>query len=211
MCSEYPPKRCLVATWLVPRETNAVSAHVLCTPFNHEPVYSVTLLSYARWMLPKAFVVVLICDIFWALIDSLVCWFYFTSLYVLPLTVSHLSVFWLEKKKLYFFFCPYRLGLFFLSHTVLPLLGFLRHICLQYCSEWSLRAMNLYPGFCLFSSVWGKPPSEHWACIQLMDTRHIAAAATVCCKRTNCLWLLFLKEEEKEEEGKTKQEWMLAL
>ena len=41
-------------------------------------------------------------DIFWALIDSLVCWFYFTSLYVLPLTISHLSMFWLERKKLYF-------------------------------------------------------------------------------------------------------------
>ena len=28
-------------TWLVPRET-AVSAHVLCAPYNHAPVYSVT-------------------------------------------------------------------------------------------------------------------------------------------------------------------------
>ena len=28
-------------TWLVPRETAAVSAHVLCTPRNQAPVYSV--------------------------------------------------------------------------------------------------------------------------------------------------------------------------
>ena len=28
---------------LVPGETAAVSAHVLCTPYNHAPVYSVTL------------------------------------------------------------------------------------------------------------------------------------------------------------------------
>ena len=33
---------CLVVTWLVPRETAAVSPHVLCTPYNHSPVYSVT-------------------------------------------------------------------------------------------------------------------------------------------------------------------------
>ena len=32
--------------WLVPREAAAVSAHVLCTPYNHAPVYSVT--SYSR-------------------------------------------------------------------------------------------------------------------------------------------------------------------
>ena len=43
---EYQPKWCtdsavLVVTWLVPRETAAVSAHVLCTPYNHAPVYSV--------------------------------------------------------------------------------------------------------------------------------------------------------------------------
>ena len=33
-----------VVAWLVPRETAAVSAQVLCTPctFNHAPVYSVT-------------------------------------------------------------------------------------------------------------------------------------------------------------------------
>ena len=36
-------QRCLVVTWLVSRETVAVSGHVLCTPYNHAPVYSVTL------------------------------------------------------------------------------------------------------------------------------------------------------------------------
>ena len=43
---EYPFKWlqcCLVVTWLVPCETAAISAHVLCTPYNHAPVYSVTL------------------------------------------------------------------------------------------------------------------------------------------------------------------------
>ena len=33
---------CLVVTWLVPRQTAAVSAHVLCTPYNHAPIYIVT-------------------------------------------------------------------------------------------------------------------------------------------------------------------------
>ena len=33
---------CLVVAWLVPRETAAVLAHVLCTPYSHAPVYSVT-------------------------------------------------------------------------------------------------------------------------------------------------------------------------
>ena len=33
----------MVVTLLVPHETAAVSAHVLCTPYNHAPVYSVTL------------------------------------------------------------------------------------------------------------------------------------------------------------------------
>ena len=32
----------LVVAWLVSRETAAISAQVLCTPFNHAPVYSVT-------------------------------------------------------------------------------------------------------------------------------------------------------------------------
>ena len=32
----------LVVAWLVPRETAAVSAHVLCIPYTHAPVYSVT-------------------------------------------------------------------------------------------------------------------------------------------------------------------------
>ena len=36
-------QRCLVVTWLVPRETDAVSAQVLSTPYNHAPVYSVSL------------------------------------------------------------------------------------------------------------------------------------------------------------------------
>ena len=45
---EYPLKwyaysTVLVITWLVPHETAAVLAHVLCTPYNHAPVYSVTL------------------------------------------------------------------------------------------------------------------------------------------------------------------------
>ena len=35
-------QRCLVVTWRVSRETAAVSAQVLCTPYNHSPVYSVT-------------------------------------------------------------------------------------------------------------------------------------------------------------------------
>ena len=35
-------QRYLVVTWLVPRQTAAVSAQVLCTPYNHSPVYSVT-------------------------------------------------------------------------------------------------------------------------------------------------------------------------
>ena len=30
----FPP----VVTWLVPRESAALSAHVLCTPYNHAPV-----------------------------------------------------------------------------------------------------------------------------------------------------------------------------
>ena len=30
-----------VAAWLVPRETAAVSGHVLCTPYNEAPVYGV--------------------------------------------------------------------------------------------------------------------------------------------------------------------------
>ena len=34
-------QRCLVVTWLIPHETAAVSAHVLCTPCNHAPVYNV--------------------------------------------------------------------------------------------------------------------------------------------------------------------------
>ena len=43
---EFPPKswhHCLVVTWLVPRETAAVLAQVLCTSNSHAPVYSVTL------------------------------------------------------------------------------------------------------------------------------------------------------------------------
>ena len=32
----------LVGTRLVPRQTAAVSAHVLCTSYNHAPAYSVT-------------------------------------------------------------------------------------------------------------------------------------------------------------------------
>ena len=36
-------QRCLADTWLVPWETAAVSAQVLCTPYNHAPAYSVTL------------------------------------------------------------------------------------------------------------------------------------------------------------------------
>ena len=35
-------QRYVVVIWLVPRATAAVSAHVLCTPYNHAPVYSVT-------------------------------------------------------------------------------------------------------------------------------------------------------------------------
>ena len=36
-------QRCLAVTWLVPSETAAISAHVLCTPYNHASIYSVTL------------------------------------------------------------------------------------------------------------------------------------------------------------------------
>ena len=36
----------LIATWLVPRETSAISAQGLCTPYNHTPVYSVTIRSH---------------------------------------------------------------------------------------------------------------------------------------------------------------------
>ena len=35
-------QRFFVATWLVPRETAAMSAHVLCTLHSHAPVYSLT-------------------------------------------------------------------------------------------------------------------------------------------------------------------------
>ena len=35
-------QRCVVVTWLVQRETAAVSAQVLCTPYNHAQVHSVT-------------------------------------------------------------------------------------------------------------------------------------------------------------------------
>ena len=37
----------LVVPWMVPRESAAVSAHVLCKPYNHVPVYSVT--SFQDW------------------------------------------------------------------------------------------------------------------------------------------------------------------
>ena len=33
-------QRCLPVAWLVPRETAAVSAPVLCTPFSHAPFHS---------------------------------------------------------------------------------------------------------------------------------------------------------------------------
>ena len=35
-------QRCLVVTWLVTRQTAAVSVHILCTPHNHASVCSVT-------------------------------------------------------------------------------------------------------------------------------------------------------------------------
>ena len=38
----------LIGTWLVPRETAAVPAQVLCTPNNHAPVYSVTIRNRIR-------------------------------------------------------------------------------------------------------------------------------------------------------------------
>ena len=34
---------CLAATWLVAAKTAPVLAHIMCTPYNHAPVYSVTL------------------------------------------------------------------------------------------------------------------------------------------------------------------------
>ena len=39
---------CLIVTRLVPRETAAASAQVLCTPYNNAPVYSVTIRSHIR-------------------------------------------------------------------------------------------------------------------------------------------------------------------
>ena len=45
---EFPSRWCtsvphyLVVKWLVPCETAAISVHILCTPYNHAPVYSVT-------------------------------------------------------------------------------------------------------------------------------------------------------------------------
>ena len=35
-------QRCLVVTWLVPRETAAISPHVLCARYSHAPVYRAT-------------------------------------------------------------------------------------------------------------------------------------------------------------------------
>ena len=36
-------QHCLVVTWLVPHKTAAISAHILCTLYNHAPVYSINL------------------------------------------------------------------------------------------------------------------------------------------------------------------------
>ena len=36
---KYPPKWCTALAWLVPHETAAVSAQVLCTPYNHAPCH----------------------------------------------------------------------------------------------------------------------------------------------------------------------------
>ena len=47
---EYPPKWlqcCLSVTWLVLRETAAISAQVLCTQYNHAQVYSHFIRSHA--------------------------------------------------------------------------------------------------------------------------------------------------------------------
>ena len=38
--SEVVIQHCLVVIWLVPRKTAVVSAHILCTPESHAPVYS---------------------------------------------------------------------------------------------------------------------------------------------------------------------------
>ena len=40
----FSPKWCtnFVVTWLAPRETAALSARVLCTPYNRAPIQSVT-------------------------------------------------------------------------------------------------------------------------------------------------------------------------
>ena len=35
-------QHCLIVTWLVPHETVDILAHVLCTSYNHAPVYFVT-------------------------------------------------------------------------------------------------------------------------------------------------------------------------
>ena len=51
MCSEYPPKClqcCLLVTWLVPRETATVSAQVLCTSYNHAPIYTLIQCHFIR-------------------------------------------------------------------------------------------------------------------------------------------------------------------
>ena len=45
-CFQYPPKwlqYCLFVSWLGPHETAAVAVHVLCTPYSHAQVYSVSL------------------------------------------------------------------------------------------------------------------------------------------------------------------------
>ena len=44
-------QRYLVVMQLTPRETAATSAHVLCTPYNVAPVYSVTIRNHIRRML----------------------------------------------------------------------------------------------------------------------------------------------------------------
>ena len=42
----------MVLTWLVPRETAAISVHVLRVPYNHVPVYNVIFFEaiYAKCM-----------------------------------------------------------------------------------------------------------------------------------------------------------------
>ena len=54
----YPLKllqHCLAVTWLVPHKTAAISAQVLCTPYNNATIHSVVFLKHClavTWLVP---------------------------------------------------------------------------------------------------------------------------------------------------------------